>query len=120
MDNYSVKKLSVLAGVSVRTLHLYDKMGLLKPSVRTEAGYRLYGERELLRLQQILFYKEFGFSLQQIAAILDDPEFDLIEALESHKRNLQARQESINMLLQTLDKTITNIKNSMNMTHEEL
>ena len=78
MENYSVKKLSDLAGVSVRTLHLYDEIGLLKPSVRTSAGYRLYGERELLRLQQVLFYKELDFSLQEIAAILDHPEFDVV------------------------------------------
>jgi DNA-binding transcriptional MerR regulator len=75
MDNYSVKRLSDLAGVSVRTLHLYDEIGLLKPSIRTDAGYRIYGEKELLRLQQILFYKELDFSLQEIAAILDHPEF---------------------------------------------
>lgn len=117
---YTVKKLSEIAGVSVRTLHLYDEIDLLKPSVRTEAGYRLYGEPELLRLQQILFYKEFGFSLQQIANILDDPDFDLVEALESHKRELQARYDTIQRLLQTLDKTINKIKKTMKMSHEEL
>jgi hypothetical protein len=61
MEGYSVKKLAKLAGVSVRTLHLYDRLGLLKPRTRTEARYRLYGETELLRLQQILFYKELDF-----------------------------------------------------------
>ena len=92
MDNYSVKKLSQLAGVSVRTLHLYDKMGLLKPSVRTEARYRLYGEKELLRLQQILFYRELDIPLKDIQTILDDPEFDLLKALEAHKKALLARK----------------------------
>ncbi|MBA4145294.1 MAG: MerR family transcriptional regulator, partial [Cytophaga sp.] len=85
MVSYSVKELSEIAGVSVRTLHLYDEIGLLKPSTRTEARYRLYGENELLRLQQILFYKELGISLEEIRSILDDPEFDLLQALESHK-----------------------------------
>ncbi|WP_343702573.1 MerR family transcriptional regulator [Chitinophaga sp.] len=95
MDNYSVKKLARLAGVSVRTLHLYDKMGLLEPSVRTQARYRLYGEKELLRLQQILFYRELDFPLKEIRDILDDPTFDLAQALEGHKKALQARQERI-------------------------
>jgi DNA-binding transcriptional MerR regulator len=116
----TVKKISEMAGVSVRTLHLYDQIDLLKPSVRTEAGYRLYGEPELLRLQQILFYKELGFSLQQIAEILDDPGFNLIDALEQHKRALQARQASLETLMQTLDNTITKIKNGMKLSHEEL
>ena len=118
--HYSVKKLSDIAGVSVRTLHLYDEIGLLKPSVRTEAGYRLYGEKELLRLQQILFYKELDFSLQQIASILDDPDFDLVNALEHHKLALQSRQERLNTLLSTIDKTIFKIRNGMKLTHKEL
>jgi DNA-binding transcriptional MerR regulator len=117
---YSVKKLSDLAGVSVRTLHLYDEMGLLKPSVRTEAGYRMYGEKELLRLQQILFYKELEFSLQQIAELLDDPAFDLVAALESHKLALKAKQDRLSTFLITIEKTIYKLKNSMKLSHEEL
>src|SRR5687768_14923871 len=120
MENYSVKKLSGLAGVSVRTLHPYDEIGLLKPSVRTSAGYRLYGEKELLRLQQILFYKELDFSLQQIASILDHQEFDLVQALENHKLALKQKQERLTMLLGTIDKTISKIKNGTTMTNNEL
>ncbi len=120
MENYSVKKLSELAGVSVRTLHLYDEIGLLKPSVRTAAGYRLYGEKELLRLQQILFYKELDFPLQKIATILDDPDFDLVRALESHKHILSERSKKLSSLLTTIDKTISKIKNGTTMKHEEL
>ena len=74
-DNSSVKKLSRLAGVSVRTLHLYDEMGLLKPLAGTAAGYRQYGRQELLRLQQILFYSELDFPLKDILDILEDPSF---------------------------------------------
>ena len=66
MIQYSVKDVTELSGVSVRTLHYYDKIGLLKPYNRTEAGYRYYCEKELLRLQQILFYKELDFSLKEI------------------------------------------------------
>ncbi len=120
MKNYSVKKLSALAGVSIRTLHIYDQTGLLKPVFRTEAGYRMYGEKELLRLQQILFYKELDFSLQEICNILDDPDFDLIQALESHKRALYARKQRIDTLLETLDKTIIKLKENKIMNHEEL
>lgn len=80
MKEYSVKGLSKIAGVSVRTLHHYDKIGLLKPAIRTEARYRLYGENELLKLQQILFYKELDFSLNEIINILNDPDFDLMKA----------------------------------------
>lgn len=102
MDNYSVKKLSKLAGVSVRTLHLYDKMDLLKPSLRTGAGYWLYGEKELLRLQQILFYRELDFPLKDICTILDDPAFDLVQALEGHRKALLARKERTNTLIGTI------------------
>lgn len=66
MERYSGKKLAAIAGISVRTLHLYDKMGLLKPSVRTDKNYRLYGKAELLRLQQILLYKELDIPLKEI------------------------------------------------------
>jgi DNA-binding transcriptional MerR regulator len=116
-----VKKLAKLAGVSVRTLHLYDRLGLLKPRTRTEARYRLYGETELLRLQQILFYKELDFPLQAIKAMLDDPSFDFLGALQSHKAALQARRDRLATLLVTLDKTITKLKGEPTlMTHEEL
>ena len=80
MTKYSVKQLSELAGVTVRTLHHYDRIGLLSPAQRSESGYRYYGRAELLRLQQILFYRELGFRLQEIGDILDDPSFDLLTA----------------------------------------
>jgi len=120
MKYYSVARLARLAGVSVRTLHLYDQIKLLIPSHRSEAGYRMYGEPELLRLQQILFYKELGLSLQEIAAILDDPEFDLIQGLEGHRQALAARQRQIQVMLATIDKTIQNLKKQQAMEHEAL
>lgn len=120
MDNYSVKKLSRLAGVSVRTLHLYDRMGLLKPSVRTEARYRLYGEKELLRLQQILFYRELDFPLKDILAILEDPAFDLEQALEGHRKALLAKKERIDTLVGTIDKTLVTLKNKSMLQVEDL
>ncbi|MGX1929056.1 MerR family transcriptional regulator [Flagellimonas sp. 2504JD4-2] len=109
MKKYSVKELSKLSGTTVRTLHYYDKIGLLKPSERTEAGYRYYGIKELLRLQQILFYKELDFSLEKINDLLDDPNFDLVTALKNHKKALKKRRTQIGTLLKTIDQTIDHL-----------
>ena len=117
---YSVKQLARLAGVSVKTLHVYDKIGLLEPAVRTDARYRIYEERELLRLQQILFYKELDFSLKEIKEIMDDPDFDLIKALEGHKRLLQQKKARIDTLMKTLDNTIHSLKNKTMLNLDEL
>jgi DNA-binding transcriptional MerR regulator len=120
VERYSVKKLAGMAGVSVRTLHLYDEIGLLKPSVRTEKNYRLYGKAEALRLQQILFYRQLGFSLKEIADILDDPLFDPVESLEKHKQLLVQKREELGVLLATIDKTIDHLKNKTMLSIEEL
>lgn len=118
---YAVKKLAAMAGVSVRTLHHYDRIGLLQPSKRTPAGYRLYGEAELLRLQQILFYKELDLSLEEIATILDDPAFEVLTALENHRKALEARRNRLSVLLATIDKTILKLKGGpVMLTNEEL
>jgi len=104
LKKYSTKALSVLAGVSVRTLHYYDKIGLLKPAIRSDKNYRWYGDNELLRLQQIRFYKVLQFSLEEIKEILNDPNFDLIKALEFHQQELQTQQETISNLLAKIEK----------------
>ncbi len=117
---YSVKKLADLAGVSIRTLHLYDKMELLIPAQRNEAGYRLYGEKELYRLQQILFYRELDFSLQEIKILLDRPDFNMQNALLTHKKALISRRDRLDKLLKTIDKTISNLKKEAKMKPEEL
>ncbi|MEM7375352.1 MAG: MerR family transcriptional regulator [Bacteroidota bacterium] len=119
MKTFGVKEVSSISGVSVRTLHYYDQIGLLPPCLRTEAGYRHYGEAELLRLQQILFYKELDFPLKEILELLEDPEFDLIHALETHRSALQARQERIDHLLQTIDNTIHHLKKGKSMSKPE-
>lgn len=110
MNTFSVNQLAKLAGISVRTLHHYDEIGLLKPSARTESKYRYYGEKELLRLQQILFYKELDLPLAQITEILDDPGFDTERALLSHRKELVKRKNRTNELLKTIDKTIIHLK----------
>jgi len=118
---YTVQQLARLAGVSVRTLHHYDHVGLLKPSARTAAGYRQYGEADLLRLQQILFFKELDFPLTDIQAILDQPGFDQVQALHDHKRLLQQEADRLGQLLNTIEKTISRLtEGSMTMTDEEL
>jgi DNA-binding transcriptional MerR regulator len=119
-NTYSVKQLAQLAGVSVRTLHLYDQCDLLKPAGRTDAGYRKYDESALLRLQQILFYKELDLPLKAIAVILDNPGFDLQKALEGHKAAIQERRNRLNTLLKTIDKTIAHLKHQTMSAFEEL
>jgi DNA-binding transcriptional MerR regulator len=119
---YTVRQLAKMAGVSVRTLHHYDQIGLLKPSSRTEAGYRLYAEKDLLRLQQVLFYRELDFPLDEIRIILDLPGFDQVEALRDHRRMLGERAERLARLLRTVDRTIARLteEDNMPLTDEEL
>lgn len=105
-QSYTVHQLAHLAGVSVRTLHHYDQIGLLHPTARTPVGYRLYARADLLRLQQILFFKELDLPLQEIKAVLDDPGFDTIQALRTHRRMIEQRSQRLSMLLRTIDKTI--------------
>src|SRR5512142_78697 len=112
---YTVQQLARLAGVSVRTLHYYDQIGLLKPSARTAAGYRLYGEADLLRLQQILFFRELDFPLTEIQAILDQPDFDQVKALRDHRLLLQQEADRLGRLLNTIEKTISRLTEN-NMT----
>ena len=104
--NYTVGELAAMAGVSVRTLHLYDQKGLVSPSGRTPAGYRLYGEADLLRLQQTLFYRELDFSLEDIKKALDTPGYDNVAALKRHRRLLELKAERLLTLMGTIDRTI--------------
>ncbi len=119
MKQYSVQQLASLAQISVRTLHYYDHIGLLKPHTRTGAGYRLYSEKELLRLQQILFYKELDVPLKEIGRILDDPEFDPLAALRQHRRTIQKKTERFSQLLVTIDKTIQALQGEQSMKSDE-
>jgi DNA-binding transcriptional MerR regulator len=121
MTAYTVSQLTKMAGVSVRTLHHYDQIGLLKPSGRSEAGYRLYREPDLLRLQQILFFRELDVPLEEVRDILDDPGFDQVAALEQHRQLLQRRMERLVRLLKIIDKTIAKLtEDEMALTDKEL
>ena len=96
---YSIKKLSEIAGVSTRTLRYYDEIGLLKPARVSSSGYRIYGKKQVDILQQILFYKELGISLDEIKEIIQNPNFDRINALKEHKIKLLEKRKQIDMLL---------------------
>ncbi len=120
MSKYTVNQLSKLAGVSIRTLHHYDEIDLLKPGYRGESRYRYYGQEELLRLQQILFYRELDYPLKEIKKVLDDPDFDLIESLEFHKEELIKRSSRLKLLLNTIDKTIVKLKKQEIMKDQEI
>ncbi len=95
----TVKEVSKLTGVSVRTLHYYDEIGLLTPSVTTEAGYRLYDDTKLLRLQQILLFKELEFSLKDIKEIIDCPDFDVKKAISDQIKLLTFKKEHLENLI---------------------
>jgi DNA-binding transcriptional MerR regulator len=120
-NSYTVHELAGLAGISVRTLHHYDQIGLLTPSARSRAGYRQYGQADLLRLQQILFFRELSLPLSEIQRILDQPDFDQVAALESHKRALQQQSVRLQHLIKTIDRTILKLtEDDMVLTDEEL
>lgn len=96
----TVHEVSELTGVSIRALQHYDRIGLLKPSARSDAGYRLYGDADLARLQQILLFRELEFPLKEIRDIIDSPDFDRSRALEQQIRLLELRREHIDNLIE--------------------
>jgi DNA-binding transcriptional MerR regulator len=103
---YTVKQVAAMAGVTVRTLHHYDTLGLLKPTRIGVNGYRYYDDAALLRLQQILLYRQMGLELSHIKDILDAPDFDLVSALRAHRRALQAQAAHLRQLIDTVDHTL--------------
>lgn len=117
---YTVKKLSELSGVTVRTLHFYEEIALLKPAYYGSNGYRYYEEKQLLQLQQILFFKELGFSLKQIQKVVGRSDFDQLTALYSHRNSLNKEWEKIGVLLKTIDKTIKHLKGKKKMKDKEM
>jgi DNA-binding transcriptional MerR regulator len=117
---YTVNKLAKLSGVSVRTLHYYDEIGMLKPAFYGENNYRYYEEKQLLLLQQILFYKELGLPLNDIQNMLANEDFDKVAALESHKQVLNNDLDKTKNLIKTIDKTIAHLKGNVTMKIEEI
>jgi DNA-binding transcriptional MerR regulator len=117
---YTVKQLAQLAGVSVRTLHHYDEIGLLIPPVIGANGYRYYDERSALRLQSILFYRELDFPLEAIRAVLDRPDFDALTALQEQRSALEAKLGRLHRLIATIDQTIHHLKGEKQMSTRKL
>jgi DNA-binding transcriptional MerR regulator len=114
-----VKEVADLVGISVRTLHHYDEIGLLVPDQVTESGYRIYSDENLATLQQILFFKELGFPLKKIKEILNSPSFDQYEALKLHREMLIKKRDQLNQMINTVEKTILHLKGEIKMTNEE-
>jgi DNA-binding transcriptional MerR regulator len=116
---YTVQKLSSLAGVSTRTLRYYDEIGILKPARINSSGYRIYGQAEVDRLQQILFYRELGVSLESIKEIVTAPSFDGAKALRDHREKLLEKREQLDLIIKNVDKTIALTEGRMNMSNKE-
>lgn len=116
---YTISELAGLAGLSTRALRYYDAIGLLKPQALTEAGYRLYGEAEVDRLQQILLYREMGLPLESIQKLLDEAYFDRRQALENHLAHLQAEQKRLERLMNNVKRSLLAEEGKIRMMDQE-
>ncbi|MCB2290519.1 MerR family transcriptional regulator [Clostridium sp. CS001] len=116
---YTVQKLGKLAGVSTRTLRYYDEIGILKPARINSSGYRIYGEIEVDGLQQILFYRELGVSLDSIKEIVTSPSFDGTIALREHREKLLEKRNQLDTLIANVDKTIALTGGVIKMSNKE-
>ena len=101
-----IQEAARLAGVSIRTLRYYDEIGLLPPGRVTQAGYRLYDDAAMARLQEVLFFRELGFALEDIRTIMTDPGYDRKEALRRHRAMLKKKRAQIDSLIDLVDRTI--------------
>ncbi len=116
---YSGNKLTKMSGVSARTLRYYDEIGLLKPKRVAESGYRIYGQEEVDALQQILFYRELGFALDEIRKLTQAPGFDRESAFLRHLAELQKQRERLDALINNVTKSIAAMKGEITMTETE-
>ena len=116
---YTIQKLARLAGVSTRTLRYYDEIGLLKPARINSSGYRIYGQNEVNLLQQIMFYRELGAQLETIKEIINDPNFDRLEALQEHLEKLIEKRKQIDFLIENVKKTILHEEGRIQMSDKE-
>jgi DNA-binding transcriptional MerR regulator len=116
---YTVQKLGKLSGISTRTLRYYDEIGILKPARINSSGYRIYGEAEVDMLQQILFYRELGMSLESIKSVVTSPDFDGIKALREHRAKLLDKKLQLDTLISNVDKTIKLKEGRIEMSDKE-
>jgi DNA-binding transcriptional MerR regulator/quercetin dioxygenase-like cupin family protein len=117
---YTVKQVAEMSGVSVRTLHFYDETGLLTAARHAENGYRVYGEAELLKLQQILFYRELGMELKEIQRVLGQADFEKTAALRLHRKALEERLARTQELVRTIDRTVRHLEGGEEMEGKEM
>ena len=120
MKMLTVKQVARISGVSVRALHHYDEIGLLKPASVGANRYRYYGREELLRLQQILLHRELGIPLLDVAAILDDPKFNQLDALRQQREKLENEAKRYAQLVRTIDRTIASLNGDHAMKNADL
>lgn len=116
---YTVQKLANLAGISTRTLRYYDEIGILKPARINSSGYRIYGQAEVDRLQQILFYRELGVGLDSIKNIVTLPSFDGAIALMEHREKLLEKRRQLDLLIANVEKTIAFTEGGTKMSDKE-
>ncbi|MDN7243088.1 MerR family transcriptional regulator [Planococcus sp. N028] len=116
---YTVQKLGAIAGVSTRTLRYYDEIGILKPARKNSSGYRIYGKKEVDKLQQILFYRELGLELEGIKQIINDPHFDGPSALKKHREQLLAKRQQLDLLINNVENTISAAEGKSKMADKE-
>lgn len=114
-----VKEVADLVGISVRTLHHYDAIGLLSPEDTSETGYRLYSQQDIDILQQILFFKELGFPLKRIKEIIHSPAFNQKEAFELQRNMLLEKRKRLDRMIETLDQTIAYTRGDIEMTNQD-
>ncbi|HSM00970.1 MAG TPA: MerR family transcriptional regulator [Acidimicrobiia bacterium] len=119
-DEMTVGRVARLAGVTVRTLHHYDEIGLVVPMDRTEAGYRLYGDREVRRLQEVLFFRELGFGLEEIKEIVERPGYDRTDALGRQREMLAAKRERIQKMIDAVDAAVDADQRGVTMSKEDM
>lgn len=116
---YTVKELAQLAGVTSRTIRYYDEIDLLKPARINKSGYRIYGQDEVDKLQQILFYRELDVDLENIRKIISSPSFDELKALKEHHEKLLEKREQLELLIVNVERTITSKERGIVMSNQE-
>ena len=116
---YTVQELGRMAGISTRTLRYYDEIGILKPARKNSSGYRIYGQEEVDKLQQILFYRELGLDLESIRKIVNDPSFDGRAALRVHREQLLAKRQQLDLLINNVETTISAAEGKSKMADNE-
>jgi DNA-binding transcriptional MerR regulator len=118
-NTYTIKQIADMAGVTTRTIRYYDQIDLLKPAEIRSNGYRYYDRTSLLRLQQIMFFRELDLPLEDIRSIINRPDFDMLDALKKHRLSLQTQENRLQRLLRTLDQTIDSQNGTAEISEEE-